>query len=828
MLASDDSLAASSPIVGWTALDFADRLALDEEIYQLSPVGLAIVDRDFRYLRINRYLAAINRLSVEDHLGKTVAEMVPHIWAKVEPMYRRALLGETVSNHELIAASRDLPLEERHFEVDYFPLHLGERIVAVGVRVRETTEQCRDRDALRLRTDLYAMITRASEASVRQQTPIGLYQEICRVAVDTGHFRFAWVGVPEAGVVRTVATAGEDADYLRHLTVSLDDADERSRGPTGRAALTGAPYVINDFATSPMTAPWHDRALTAGFAASAAFPFHLRGNVAAVLTLYAGEPHFFTPALNETLGAISPMVSHALDAMASSAERQRDLAELRLRERAIQAVAQGILITDARQPHGPIIFGSPGFERITGYAPAEILGRNCSFLQGPGTDPDALDALRAAMREQRGITIELLNYRKDGIPFWNELTISPVFDEAGVLTHFVGVQNDVTERRRLEQQFRQAQKMEAVGQLASGVAHDFNNLLTVINGCSELAMEDLAVEHPAHAMLVEVREAGERAGALTRQLLAFSRRQVVEPQVIELSHTVSGSEKMLRRLIGEDVILSTTFATPPWPILADPGQLEQILINLAVNAHDAMPTGGQLAIATHHLTLPTGSDLLPPGEWVVLEVRDTGHGMEPEVVSRIFEPFFTTKLRGKGTGLGLATVQTIVDQAHGYVTVESELGHGTIFRVYFPRGTSSTATVDTPHPATSKPRGSETILLAEDDDAVRALALGILRGSGYVVMEAANGRDALALAAQHAGTIDLLVSDVVMPYLGGRELAEQLVQHRPTCKVLFVSGYTDDDVIRHGVIQSEVAFLQKPYTPTLLTQRVRRLLDGAG
>lgn len=503
---------------------------------------------------------------------------------------------------------------------------------------------------------------------------------------------------------------------------------------------------------------------------------------------------------------------------------------LRLRDRAIQAVSQGILITDPNQPDNPIVFASAGFERITGYRGEEAIGKNSRFLQGQETDPETARTLEAALSEGRGCSVEILNYRKDGSPFWNQLTVSPILGPDGQLANFVEVQTDITSRRKLEEQFRQAQKMEAVGQLAGGVAHDFNNLLTVINGYSDLLEAELAEDDPKREMLLEIQKAGERAGKLTRQLLTFSRRQVLETKLLNLNAIVGDTEKMLRRLIGEDIILRTDLAPTLGRIKADPGQMEQILMNLAVNARDAMPQGGMLTIRTQALyggekELAELEDLAA-GEYVMLEVRDTGCGMDEETQKRVFEPFFTTKATGKGTGLGLATLHGIVRQSGGSVTVESAVGKGAAFRVYLPVVADPEQESGTAKPSPSIPSGNETILLVEDEEPIRYLASRILQTCGYRILEAGDGKDALEVARNHPGQIDLLLSDVVMPHLGGRALAEQLPLSRPHCKILFLSGYTDDAVIGDGVLQNEFAFLQKPFTPSSLAQKVRAVLDA--
>ena len=394
--------------------------------------------------------------------------------------------------------------------------------------------------------------------------------------------------------------------------------------------------------------------------------------------------------------------------------------------------------------------------------------------------------------------------------------------------HFLLHFQDVTERKQLEGQLRQAQKMEAIGRLAGGVAHDFNNVLTAIFGYVDILREEMPADSSAQRDLAEVRKASERAASLTKQLLAFSRQQVLEPVVLDPNALVEDFEKMLHRLIGEDVELRLSLARDAGNVLADPGQLQQVLMNLVVNARDAMPTGGKLILETANAELSEQYAELHqpvvPGRYVMLAVSDTGTGMTPETRARIFEPFFTTKEKGKGTGLGLSTVYGIVKQSGGYVWVYSELGRGTTFKIYLPRVDAAPDTL-LPAREPSTVAGTETILLAEDDAVLRPLARGLLEKLGYTVLDAADAEEALEAARQYPEVIHLLLTDVVMPGASGRELARQLENPRPQIKVLYVSGYTDDAIVHHGMLEPGLNFLQKPFTPTALARKVREVLD---
>jgi two-component system, cell cycle sensor histidine kinase and response regulator CckA len=389
--------------------------------------------------------------------------------------------------------------------------------------------------------------------------------------------------------------------------------------------------------------------------------------------------------------------------------------------------------------------------------------------------------------------------------------------------------NQALAHKRLTDQLRQAQKMEAVGRLAGGVAHDFNNLLTIILGYSEVSLAQLRPGDPLREVFEEIRKAAGRASDLTRQLLAFSRKQVLSPVVLDLNGLLADIERMLRRLIGEDIDLAINVAPRLWPVRADPGQIEQVLMNLVINARDAMPQGGKLTITTADVELDDNYCTMHAdaraGQYALLAVSDNGAGIDKQTLAHIFEPFFTTKGPEKGTGLGLATVYGIVKQSGGHVAVYSEPGCGSCFKVYLPRDRETAQETAATATSRSKGQGSETILLVEDEDAVRSLARRVLEAQGYRVLEAKGGSDALLVSQATSEPIHLLATDVVMPQMSGRELAERLTAVRPDLKVLYLSGYMDDAIIRHGLIHADVPFLQKPYSPDSLLQKVREVLD---
>ncbi len=484
-------------------------------------------------------------------------------------------------------------------------------------------------------------------------------------------------------------------------------------------------------------------------------------------------------------------------------------------------------ITISTLKDGHLLEVNEGFLRLYGYTREEVFA-STSLELGIWEDPHDRETLVAELLEH-GSVAAFEAYMKSKQGATRAVVFSAETIELGGEPCVLIVARDVTERRHLEEQFRQAQKMEAVGRLAGGIAHDFNNLLTIIRGHSDLAMMELQEGSPIHDSLSEVQKAADRASGLTGQLLAFSRQQVLAPRVISLNTVVIGMEKMLHRLIGEDVELVSRLAPDLKTVKADPGQVEQVLMNLVVNARDAMPTGGRLTIETGNVELtPAFADENPgarPGSYVLLAVADTGCGVDEATRERVFEPFFTTKEMGKGTGLGLSTVYGIVKQSEGYIAIESEVGKGSTFRIYLPQAGTKTAVAKPSSEADPSSAGSETILVVEDEDALRDLARRFLESSGYNVLVAGAGPEALEIMQRHSGSIHLVVCDAVLPGINGRELAVQLRAAHPESKVLFVSGYTDDALLLHGIAGDGTPFLQKPFTSDALLRKVRQVLN---
>ena len=554
-------------------------------------------------------------------------------------------------------------------------------------------------------------------------------------------------------------------------------------------------------------------------------PLKRGGKTFGVLVVQSYDPRFtFGEAEKDVLTFVSQQIAVALERKrAQEAIRESEERYRLLFERNLAGVYRMTLV-------GRILECNDALARIFGYASREeLVDRDMAVLYPDSRQRrDFFDALLRA----RGLAnYEMRGQRKDGGTAWTFQSASLLADEQAGEVIVEGTVSDITERRHLEGQLRQSQKMEGIGQLAGGIAHDFNNLLTTVLGYSDMALSQLSAHDPIREDILEIRKAGERASNLTRQLLAFSRKQVFEPRVLDLNALIAESSRMLARLIGEHIRFVTELDPGLASVRADPGQVEQVIVNLVVNARDAMPEGGALTMRTGNVDVTAASARdhfgVEPGRYVVIAVADTGVGIDPETQKRIFEPFFTTKEKPHGTGLGLATVYGIVSQSGGHIFVTSEPGRGSTFAIYLPRVEELASATDAPAAPAAVRQGSETILLVEDEEAVRGLTRRCLESSGYTVLQASNAEEALPIAASHAGRLDLLLTDVIMPGASGPELALRVLELRPGTRVLYVSGYTDLSMASQGVLDDGAFFLQKPFTPQTLARKVREVLDLA-
>ncbi len=745
-----------------------------QAVFDASPFGLAVHDASLRFVRINEVLASINGLSVADHLGRTLRDVLPTMAPHVEPVFARVLAGEAVRDVPLSGETPLQPGVTRHWNASYLPITVDGG-PGIAVFVEERTAQVEAERALR-----------ASELRFRtiaESSPIGI------VLSDASH-----------QVVYSNPTTqrigGYSTDGLRgeQWSVSIHPDD-----------LPRFRETIQD--------PRHREA--GGFTTTVRL-LHPDGDVRWVELIV--RELFFDGASTGRLTLVVDVTERRRmeAALMESEERFRELAEN------VDAV-----FYLASPGAAGVSYVSPGFWSIWGYTPDELYAKPSLWLDAihPEDRPRVIESLQ---HDRVGFRADYRIVRPDGAMRWISDRSFPVTNAAGEVTRIAGVATDETTRHTLEAQLLQAQRLESIGRLAGGVAHDFNNILTAILSHAAFARQE---PEQADEDLVAIERAGARASELTSQLLAFARRQVIEPRIVDLNALTGQVDRMLRRLIGEHVLLQTMLAPELWPVRVDPAQMEQVLVNLAVNARDAMPNGGTLTIETGNVVLDEGyaeshADVTP-GDYVMLAVSDSGTGIAPHVLPMVFEPFFTTKPSGSGTGLGLATCYGIVKQAGGHIWAYSEPNNGATFKIYLPR-VAGTPSALVPDAAEDPKRGHETVLLVEDDESVRAIAVRALRAQGFTVLEAFDGEDALQVSRAHAGVIHILVTDVVMPRLGGKELAAQLATERPAMKVLFASGYTRNAIVHQGVLEEGIHFLQKPYVPATLTKRVREVLDGPG
>lgn len=683
--------------------------------------------------------------------------------------------------------------------------------------------------SLREQLRAFHLITACDSAIWRAGDRDQLFQEICRLAVEEGGYRMAWVGLARDDAEKTVAPAacaGHDDGFVAQAAVVWSDSP-RGRGPGGTCIRTGTASVCRFMDSDPRTAPWREEALRRGYRSAASLPLRQGTRTVGALTLCSSLPDAFDSAETALLDRLARSISYALDHL-EKCEKERALLEnLKTLVHAVDSSPMSVVVTDAR---GNMEFVNRKFTEITGYSAEEALGRNSRILKSGETSPEEYRRLWetiAGGRDWKGV---FHNRRKNGDTFWELAIISPILDDGGNIRHYIAVKEDITEKRSLEQQLRQAQKMESLGALAGGVAHDFNNLLTIIEGhCELLAASGLAAPEKRESV-AEIRTAAERAASLTKRLLLFGRKQVLRARRVELGKVVEDSMHMLKRLLGEAYSIEVAQHPGPLRLIADPSMLELVLMNLALNARDAMPRGGRIAVALSsapgNAAPPLGIEPAPHG-FVKFSVTDHGCGIPPGDLQRLFEPFFTTKAVGKGTGLGLSVVDGIVRQHKGWVEIDSTVGKGSVFTVYLPRVTDAAEEASAPAAGTPV-GGKERILLVEDDASLRAMAARVLRGLGYAVAEAVSGPDALAAWEKDLGSIRLLVTDMVMPGgLSGIELARTLRGGDPKLRVIVTSGYHRELPMSATETGDGFPFLAKPFMPADLARAVRAELDRA-
>jgi two-component system, cell cycle sensor histidine kinase and response regulator CckA len=652
-------------------------------------------------------------------------------------------------------------------EVRVRPFWQGERRFAISL-ARDTTDRQRDREALTL---FRSLLDRANDAIEVVDPHTGRFLDVNeRACRDHGYTRDEYLAllVPEIDPLMTMERWRELKEHVRTVGSRVIESQHRRKDGSTFAVEINLTYIRLD---------------------------------------------------RDYLLAVVRDIS----------ERKRSQRELVEGHSLLRAVVEGtsdaVFVKDLQ---GRYLMINTAGARLLGRTVDDVVGQNDEALFAPEAAHAVVEHDRQVIASGSSHTFEE-RLTAAGVARVFHATKGVYRDAQGRVIGLIGVARDVTELRRLEEQLRQAQKMEAVGRLAGGIAHDFNNLLTVIHGYGDLIFNRLAPGDTNRELLSEVLKSAERATHLTRQLLAFSRKQVLQPHVVDLNALLNELRKLIAPLIGEDIQLTFVPGSTLDLVKIDPGQFEQAIINLVVNARDAMPHGGRLTIETRNTELAEDEEAqqrdVRPGGYVLVAVTDSGQGIDPATKARIFEPFFTTKGPGKGTGLGLAMVYGFVKQSGGHIEVYSEVGHGTVIKVYLPRTDRSAAATRSGAAVVEVPKGKETVLLVEDEAGVRNLSKHVLESNGYTVLEAGHGQEALIIAERHVGAIHLLVTDVVMPGMSGRQLANALCEVRPGTRVLFMSGYTDEAVLRHGVIDASPAFLQKPFSPIGLARKVREVLD---
>lgn len=744
-----------------------------------------------------------------------------------------AKIQAAIANH---GVSYEYEARMQHADGRYRWIHVVGRVLAVdeggqatrlvGVRMDVTERKLAELRVQHLNR-VYAVLSRINEIIVREKDRHAMLEAACRIAVEKGQFRLAWIGL--------VSDGEEEMRVMAHCAAAGDGKDGDGDGADLilGAMRGGGRQVCNDIAVDSRTAGWRDVAAKNGYRAMASLPLTTKGKEVGTFNLYAGEVGFFDADELWLLDELAIDISFALEVHDAEVERHRMELALRESEDRFRQLAENIQevfwMTDPARRQ--FLYISPAYEKLWGRSCTSLYEMPDQWLGAVhhGDRPRIAEAI--VTKQTRGDYDE--RYRivlPDGTVRWIHDRAYPVRDSTGQVLRLVGTAEDITEARQLEEQLRQSQRMEAIGQLAGGVAHDFNNILAAIMMQADLAISLVDGTRGAHDLLTDIKAATERAANLTRQLLAFSRRQVMQPRMVNLNDVVTSLTKMLARIVGEDVVLQVTLHPQPLLTRADAGMLDQVLLNLVVNARDAMPSGGRLTIETSErlLTLEHGSALpdASPGRYLCVSVADTGTGIEQQHLARIFEPFYTTKDPSKGTGLGLATAFGIVKQHGGWLVVDSEVGRGSTFEVLLRPGNGGQAALPEAPARPAERGGSETILVVEDDAAVRRLTRRILERAGYRVLEAADGVEALRVWEQDQNAIDLLMTDIVMPEgISGRELAERLYARNPKLRVILTSGYSADIAGQELSLREGHDFLQKPASPRHLLDCVRRCLD---
>ncbi|NJD90357.1 MAG: PAS domain S-box protein [Geobacter sp.] len=796
-----------------------------------SPLGIYII-QDGRAIYVNEALGEMfgyDKAELIDGDPLTVIDPLDHARA-AENMQLRLAEKDHTPRHEYLGRCRNG--EARNVVIYGSTIILGNRPALIGNILDVTERRQAELELRRLNRELHA-ISHCNQALIRANDEKSLLNEICTIVCQKAGYRMAWVGfaeIDEEKSVRPVAWAGAVEGYLDGAAVSWADT-EHGRGPTGTAIRNGQTVYTQDFAIDPRMAPWLGRALQRGYRSSISLPLRDRTNRAfGAFTIYSPEPNAFTTEEIRMLEELTNDMSFGILVLRARTEQQLAEQALRESETKFRAVFENSRDAIGVSLAGKNVYVNPAYLALFGYASADELRDTPLFEQ---IAPGCREQIRtiALQRAQGGAVpsrYETRGVRTDGTEFDMEVQAT-TFELNGQL-YSLGQLRDITERKQLEQQLRQSQKMEAVGTLAGGVAHDFNNILTVISGFGTMLKMKLPADETLDNYVTQILTASDRAANLTRSLLAFSRKQLMETKEVELNSIVTGLEKILSRLIREDINLMLNLNPAELPIMADPGQIEQVLINLTANARDAISGDGTISIGSGTVELDAGSakslGLAEPGQYALITFSDTGMGMTEEIRQRIFEPFFTTKEVDKGTGLGLAICFGIIKQHKGGINCASAPGEGTTFRIYLPL-IETQRDEDAAISVAPLVGGSGTILVVEDDEMVRQFVVDLLGEFGYTVIEARDGEEAVTKFAERANEIALCLCDVIMPKKNGWEVLQAIREQHPAARVLFMSGH-QPEVYRQQIMTAEgIGFITKPVTPAELLREVREMLAGS-
>jgi PAS domain S-box-containing protein len=792
-------------------------LALDGTLLEMNAAGLGMIEAD-----------SIDQVRHHCVYPLVVAEHRDAFMALVEWVFR----GESGSlSFEVVG----LKGARRWLETHATPLRddQGEVTALIGI-TRDVTDSRRTARRLAQLNRTYAVMSDVNKLIVRERDPQALLQGACRIVVERGGLLMAWIGLePQAGAgLQVAAHAGASSDTLAIV-------EQMFRDPalgcvfTLRALELGELAVCNDIQHDPRTSPWRDAALARGYRSMVSLPLTLSGRLVGTFNLYASEPGFFDADELRLLDELAADVGFALEVSERELERHRAESALRASEERFRELAETIedVFWVSEPATGRLLYVSPAYEQVWGRSRHTLYDSPKDwFLAVHPEDRDIAAGEGDATLDGIGADREYRILRPDGEVRWIRDRAFKVRSESGEVVREVGVARDLTERRRLEDQLRRSQTLEATGQLAAGVAHDFNNILTVILGGCEVTEAALEAESPARLDVRQMAEAARRGASLTRQLLAFTRQQAISPTVLDLKAHLRGVVGILRRTIPESIALDVVADDNQWPVLMDPAQVDQVVLNLAVNARDAMPEGGSLTIRVDDVSFDAarcaGRLGLQPGDYVRLAVIDSGHGMDAETLARLFEPFFTTKSEDRGTGLGMPSVYGIVKQNRGYIEVASDVGQGTRVEIYLPRAAAlqSPAAAESARPVA----GHGTVLLVEDNELVRRVTRRMLESLGYRVLEASDPVSALAESDRMGEEIDLLLTDVVMPGMDGMALAESIRARRPHVRTLCMSGYAPGNLFdAGGIVPDAQPYLQKPFELHALATAVRKALGSA-